>query len=203
MIATITQRLSQTEREEWTLQKSIISKGREGFWATVSSLEIIRRKRLFREEFESFEQFALDKLDMSSRYANKLIEALSVRSSLGAVVPEKLAAKVDNPWKLRNLKGLKTERMVEVVEHANAAAGGGTITGRQLCESRREVLGLVETDETDTEASDSLETFRQALSEVDSVDALLIVLESIGSTEDQSLILAEVAPELCEAIRQA
>ena len=203
MIASITQRLSQSEREEWELQKSVISKGRENFWRTVEALEIVRRKRLFRDEYESFEQFALDKLDMSSRYVNKLIEALSVRSSLGTVVPEKLAAKVDNPWKLRNLKGLKTERMVEVVEHANTAAGGGTITGRQLAESRREVLGLVDTEEPDTEADDSLETFREALAEIDSVDALLLVLESLGSVEDQALILGEVAPELCDAIRHA
>ena len=201
MIATITQRLSQTEREEWSLQQSVISKGRENFWRTVEALEIVRRKRLFREDYESFAAFALDKLDMTSRYVNTLIEALSVRSSLGTVVPEKLAGKVDNPWKLRNLRGLKTERMAEVVEHAEQKCNGGTITARQIAASRREVLGLVDTDEPETD--DSLETFRQALSEVDSVDALLIVLESLGSIDDQALILGEIAPELCEAIRQA
>ena len=201
MIATITQRLSQTEREEWSLQQSVISKGRENFWRTVEALEIVRRKRLFREDYESFAAFALDKLDMTSRYVNTLIEALSVRSSLGTVVPEKLAGKVDNPWKLRNLRGLKTERMAEVVEHAEQKCNGGTITARQIAASRREVLGLVDTDEPETD--DSLETFRQALGEVDAVDALLIVLESLGSTEDQALILGEVAPDLCEAIRLA
>lgn len=203
MIATITERLDQTERAEWSLQKSVISKGRENFWRTVEALEIIRRKRLFREDYGSFEAFVLAELDLTSRYANKLIESLSVRSTLGTVVPKNLASKIDNPWKLRNLRGLKTERMVEVVEHAEAAVGGGTITARQLAESRREVLGLVDTEEQDTETDDSLETFRQALSEVDSVDALMIVLESLGSTEDQALIVAEICPELCEAIRQA
>ncbi len=201
MLTTLSERLNQAERDEWALQSSVISKGKEGFWRTVEALEIVRRKRLFREDYESFSAFALDRLDMTSRYVNKLIEALSVRSNLGTIVPENLAGKVDNPWKLRNLRGLKSERMVEVVEHAEAAVGGGTITARQLAESRREVLGLVDTEEPDTETADSLETFREALSEIDSVDALLIVLESLGSVEDQALILGEVAPELCEAIR--
>ena len=199
MIATITQRLSQTEREEWSLQQSVINKGRENFWRTVEALEIIRRKRLFREEFESFDAFVSDRLDMSSRYANILIRSANARTTLGTVVPEKTAAKINSPWKLRNLAGLTTEKMVEVVEHAELASEGGTISARQIAASRREVLGLVE--EPDTEADDSLETFRQALSEVDAVDALLLVLESLGSVEDQAVILAEVAPELCDAIR--
>lgn len=201
MLTTLTERLSQTERDEWTLQQSVINKGRENFWRTVEALEIIRRKRLFREEYETFAEFVLAKLDMTSRYANKLIEALSVRSNLGTIVPKNLAGKVDNPWKLRNLKGLKTERMVEVLEHAEQKCNGGTITARQIAESRREVLGLVETDEPDTETDDSLDRFREALAEIDSVDALMIVLESIGSVEDQAVILGEVAPELVSAIR--
>ena len=203
MIATITQRLSQTEREEWSLQQSVIIKGRENFWRTVEALEIIRRKRLFREEFESFDAFVSDRLDMSSRYANILIRSANARTTLGTVVPETTAAKINSPWKLRNLAGLTTQKMVEVVEHAEKAADGGEITARQIATSRKEVLGLVDTNEPYTETDDSLETFRQALSEVDSVDALLLVLESLGSTDDQALILGEVAPELCDAIRLA
>ena len=199
MIATITQRLSQTEREEWSLQQSVIIKGRENFWRTVEALEIIRRKRLFREEFESFDAFVSDRLDMSSRYANILIRSANARTTLGTVVPETTAAKINSPWKLRNLAGLTTQKMVEVVEHAEKASEGGEITARQIASSRREVLGLVDTDEPETD--DSLETFRQALSEVDSVDALLLVLESLGSVEDQALILAEVAPELVSALQ--
>ena len=202
MIATITQRLSQTEREEWSLQQSVIIKGRENFWRTVEALEIIRRKRLFREEFESFDAFVSDRLDMSSRYANILIRSANARTTLGTVVPETTAAKINSPWKLRNLAGLTTQKMVEVVEHAEKASEGGEITARQIASSRREVLGLVP-EEPDTETDDSVDRFRQALSEVDSVDALLLVLESLGSIDDQALILGEVAPELCDAIRLA
>ena len=203
MSTTLTERLSQTERVEWTLQLSIVERGRDGFWKTVEALATIRQKRLFREEFESFDAFVSDRLDMSSRYANILIRSANARTTLGTVVPETTAAKINSPWKLRTLAGLTTEKMVEVVEHAEKAADGGEITARQIATSRKEVLGLVDTNEPYTETDDSLETFRQALSEVDSVDALLIVLESLGSIDDQALILGEIAPELCEAIRQA
>ena len=203
MSTTLTERLSQTERVEWTLQLSIVERGRDGFWKTVEALATIRQKRLFREEFESFDAFVSDRLDMSSRYANILIRSANARTTLGTVVPETTAAKINSPWKLRNLAGLTTEKMVEVVEHAELASAGGEVTAKQLAASRREVLGLVDTEEPDTEADDSLETFREALAEIDSVDALLLVLESLGSVEDQALILGEVAPELCDAIRHA
>ena len=202
MLTTLTERLNQAERAEWELQKSVINRGREHFWGTVSALEIIRRKRLFREEFESFDAFVSDRLDMSARYANILIRSCNARTTLGTVVPETTAAKINSPWKLRNLAGLTTEKMVEVVEHAELASEGGEISAKQIAASRREVLGLVP-EEQDTETDDSLDRFRQALSDVDSVDALMIVLESLGSIDDQALILGEIAPELCEAIRQA
>ena len=38
MSTTLTERLSQTERVEWTLQLSIVERGRDGFWKTVEAL---------------------------------------------------------------------------------------------------------------------------------------------------------------------
>lgn len=159
--------------------------------------------RLFREEFETFAAFVRAKLDVSERYAGMLIMASSDRAVLGTTVPENLSEKIDNPWKLRNLKGLTPESMRAVCEHAESVADGREITAKIIASSRKLIMGSTDAEiAKDTqEQSDAMERFRVALAEIDSVDALAIVLETFGGVDEQTMILTETCPELIEAIQ--
>ncbi len=196
----LTERLNPEERQEWTKQLTVIELGKKHFWATVEALSIIRKDRLFREEFSTWEAFVTVRLGMTKRYADMLILGSSALSILGTIVPETVVRKIATPWKLRNLSGLTTEKMAEVVNHAEACSGGGQISGTMIIESKKFVMGDGGSGDG-AEVSDAMESFKRALSEIDSVDALLLCLESLGGVEDQALILAEIAPELVAAIR--
>ncbi len=196
----LTEKLNAEERQEWTKQLTVIELGKKHFWATVEALSIIRKDRLFREEFSTWEAFVTVRLGMTKRYADMLILGSSALTILGTIVPETVVRKIATPWKLRNLSGLTTEKMAEVVNHADGCSGGGEISGSMIVASRKIVMGEVGADDG-AEASDAMQTFKRALSEIDSVDAVLLCLELLGSVEDQALILSEIAPALVAAIK--
>jgi hypothetical protein len=202
----LSERLNPEERQEWTTQLVVLQRGKEHFWATISALALIRKQRLFREEYPSFEAFTRDRMGMSARYASMLIAGAAALDVLGTKVPENLVAKLENPWKLRNLSGLTTDQMVEVVNHAESCSGGGEITSTMIAASKRIVMGIADSDDATedqetVEQSEEMQAFQDALAEIDSVDALAMVLESFGPIPEQCMILCEVQPELCEAIR--
>lgn len=196
----LTERLNPAERQEWNRQLAVIQKGKEHFWATIEALAIIRKDRLFREEFSTWRDFVVERLGMSKRYADFLILGASTRGILGTIVPEKLAKQIETPWKLRNLSGLTPDKMKEVVEHAESMADGSEITAKLIASSRKTVLGLNDIDE-DSETSEEMQAFQDALDGIDAVDGLLHLLSTLGSVEDQATILAEVCPELVSVIR--
>ena len=197
------EKLDPTERQEWNTQLAIVKQGKEYVWATIEALSVIRKQRLFREEFKTFDDFVRSRLDMSARYASMLISASQDRSTLGTKVPENLSEKINNPWKLRNLKGLTPQSMKAVVERAESVADGKEITAKIIASSRKLIMGTTDDElvQEPTEQSDAMERFKSALSEIDSVDALQEVLSSFGGIDEQALIIVETQSELCEAIR--
>ncbi len=197
------EKLDPTERQEWNLQLGIVKKGKEAFWQTVEALAVIKRKRLFREEFDTFDAFTRSKLDMSARYGDMLIQGAAARSILGTIVPEKLASRIEKPWKLRKLTGLTPDSMKAVCLHAEEVADGKEITAKIIASSRKVIMGSTDAELVqESEAQlDAMERFREVLSEVDSVDALSIVLETFGGIDEQTMIMTETQAELCEAIR--
>lgn len=196
----LSEKLNDSERMEWQRQLAIVARGKQMFWQTLIALGEIRKQRLFREDFETFEKFVNVKMDLTLRYASMLISAAQNREELGTIIPENVAAKLDNPWKLRNLSGLTTAKMVEVVTHAESCSGGGEITSTMIAQSRRLLTGQAQSDEQQ-ETSDAMARFEEALCQIDSVDALAIVLATFGGVPEQCIVLEEACPELVAAIR--
>ena len=79
-----TEKLDATERQEWNRQCKVIEKNKDNFWAMIDAVAVIRKQRLFRQDFKTFEEFVEQRVEgIGLRYTNKLIEAAEARKKLG------------------------------------------------------------------------------------------------------------------------
>jgi hypothetical protein len=65
----------------------VIKQGLQTFIEVGEALFIIRDKRLYRNEFNTFEDYCQEKWSLGKRYVNQLIQASEVISNLGAIAP--------------------------------------------------------------------------------------------------------------------
>ena len=65
----------------------VIKQGLKTFIEVGEALFIIRDKRLYRREFNTFEDYCQEKWSLGKRYVNQLIQASEVISNLGAMAP--------------------------------------------------------------------------------------------------------------------
>ena len=65
----------------------VIKQGLKTFIEVGEALFIIRDKRLYRREFNTFEDYCQEKWALGKRYVNQLIQASEVISNLGAMAP--------------------------------------------------------------------------------------------------------------------
>jgi hypothetical protein len=65
----------------------VIKQGLNTFIEVGEALFIIRDKRLYRREFNTFEDYCQEKWSLGKRYVNQLIQASEVISNLGAIAP--------------------------------------------------------------------------------------------------------------------
>jgi hypothetical protein len=65
----------------------VIKQGLNTFIEVGEALFIIRDKRLYRREFNTFEDYCQQKWSLGKRYVNQLIQASEVISNLGAIAP--------------------------------------------------------------------------------------------------------------------
>lgn len=81
-------RLNPEERRELMEAESQISAGLDTFYDVAKALYAIRNGKLYREAYPSFEAYCREKWDIGRRYANRLIQAGEVLSSLGPIDPK-------------------------------------------------------------------------------------------------------------------
>ena len=62
--------------------ESAIENLRFAFWAAGKALQVIRNARLYREQFETFDEYTQSKWDITPQYANKLIRTWRVAEAL-------------------------------------------------------------------------------------------------------------------------
>lgn len=104
--------------------EGIIEDGLQSFVATGMALAEIREKRLYKDEFSTFEQYCRKRWGLSRPYADQLISAQKVvaeleTTAIGSEMPR-------NERQVRPLTKLRTkEKRAEAWESAVKAAGNG------------------------------------------------------------------------------
>jgi hypothetical protein len=107
-----------------------------------SALATIRKERLYRAEFGTFEDYCKSKWGMAHRHANRLIEAANIAEELGPVGP-----KPESERHVRPLSILPPEQRADAWREATEAAPAGRVTAAhvQSVVDRRTGKGEAET----------------------------------------------------------
>lgn len=136
-----TEKLDATERSEWNKQLKVIDKNKDNFWAMIDAVGVIRKQRLFRQEFKTFEEFVEQRVEgIGLRYTNKLIEAAEARKKLGTIVPENVASEFTKPNQLNELSDVPDDKLEEVATKAVEYAGGSSPTAKDIQCAKQDVM---------------------------------------------------------------
>ena len=120
--------LTISEQNEFERCEVAIKQGLETFIEVGTALMTIRNKRLYRAEFETFEEYCRDRWGMEYRSANRLIAASETISNLGPIGPVPITESQARP--LTSLQPeVQREAWAEVVE-----THGGNITATKVQE---------------------------------------------------------------------
>ncbi|MDX2215497.1 MAG: hypothetical protein SFY66_19695 [Oculatellaceae cyanobacterium bins.114] len=105
-----------------------IERGLKAFYEAGQALMEMRDRRLYREEFATFEDYCQTRWEMSKTHANRLIEAAEVIETLtpiGVILPI-------NESQARPLAPLSVEARVEVMQASAAIAPSGKPTAAHV-----------------------------------------------------------------------
>jgi len=117
--------LTVTEQTELESLETIINQNVGAFYKVGCALAKIRDSRLYRETYDTFEDYCKDRWDMTRDYSYKLIGSSQVIENLGTIVPT-------NEAQTRPLTKLKPERQREAWERVVETAPEGKITARYV-----------------------------------------------------------------------
>lgn len=154
-MSALKEKLDTVERGEWRKQKAIIAKGREDFWTFMKAIKVVRDKRLYREDYKTFEAFVESECGIVKSYVNRLIEASNVRDDLapmGAKNPK--ACEINKERQLRELVDVPKDELEAVVEKAAEIAGDAPITAKIIREAKAEVLEYEDVPDREPGADD-------------------------------------------------
>ena len=126
----MTAALSKTGARRLAEAESAIERGLATFWEVGASLLQIRDERLYRADFDTFEDYCQQRWNMTRRRANQLVEA----AQLGTMVP------IANERQARALAGLDADEALEVYGEAEAE-GNVTAAGLTAARERRNPSG--------------------------------------------------------------
>ncbi|MCU0720524.1 MAG: hypothetical protein MUC83_12520 [Pirellula sp.] len=215
-----TETLDVNEREAWVRNLKIIERGRKAFWEFIGAVDEIRKKRLYRQDYKTFEKFAEEKVGIGKRYLNQLMEANQIRQKMGAIAPKTVEV-FNSESQLAELKSVPESKLKEFVE--TVAEKYEKPTAKQIAEERERILQPVIVPVSKTidapsvkpvidavvpkrkaesvkpepvappapvvRPADEKDQLKGLLTKLDAVDALQIVLESLGTIEQQAEIL--------------
>jgi hypothetical protein len=128
--------LSEFEQADFFACEEVLGTGWDGFVQCGLALARIRDGRLYREQYNTFEDYCRDKWQYGRRYVNQLISAAQVFTYLGANRSQK---KPEHETQVRPLVGLTGEQVVAAWELAVQKAGSGKITERLVKKAVQEL----------------------------------------------------------------
>ena len=114
----------------------VIERGKKMFVEVGTSLMEIRVKRLYRGEYETFEEYCQSKWGFSKSFANKGIIAAEIACTLGTIVP------ISNEGTAREFVSVPKEDRPAVAEKAKTIAaekGRDTINSRDVKEAKAKI----------------------------------------------------------------
>lgn len=128
------QPLTDGEREQLAFHEARVSHNLEAFWLVAASLLAIKDRKLYRESFDTFEDYCEDRWHFSARYARYIIRAKSI---MDALLADNLPAPTHES-QLRPLQGLSDLDAKSI--WSNATAMTSKPTAAQVQQSADEYL---------------------------------------------------------------
>ena len=123
--------LTAVERTEWIEKRDTVRRGKAVFYEVGQALLVIREKRLYREEYFTWDDFCDAELGRSRRYADNMIESAQAVKNLGAIAPE-FSTIPTTESQARELVGLQPQQQCEVWQAAVETAPGGKVTAAHI-----------------------------------------------------------------------
>ncbi|AUI68133.1 DUF488 domain-containing protein [Beggiatoa leptomitoformis] len=136
--------LSPNEFQEFAQHEAIVKEGLQTFYDIGEALLTIRDKRLYRAEFNSFEEYCQEKWGFVRRQADRLIQAFEVTENLrpvGLTVPH-------NEAQARPLAKLEPEKQRQAWQKAVEMSPDGKPTSKQVKQAVNAIIKQEESQET-------------------------------------------------------
>lgn len=150
--------LSVSEQSELTACESVIERNLSAFHEMGRALQKIRDGRLYRHEYETFEDYCQGKWGLGRNYANKVIQASEVVENLSNGYHGTQTQIPTSERQARELASLEPEKQIEVWQVAVETAPNGKVTAEHIRETRQAILGeteAVEEPEEDDEPEEA------------------------------------------------
>ena len=125
--------LSQAETDRLQQLETVIHRGKQAFIEVGVALMEVRESRLYRSEFNTFEEYCSGKWGFNRNFANKMIVSSDLARDLGTIVP------IPNEGTAREFVSVPKEDRPAVAEEAKAIAakqGRDTINSRDVKEAK-------------------------------------------------------------------
>ncbi len=121
--------LSLTEIDRLAKLESVVQKNLVGFAAAGEALTEIRDKRLYRSDFETFEEYCGKKWGLKRQRAYELMDAAEIASNLSEISDTRIRES-----HAAELKNLPAEEQREAWQEAVATAPEGKVTAKHVAE---------------------------------------------------------------------
>ncbi len=131
----MTELLVESEHSELLQHEQVIEHGLRTFVDVGNALLAIRDKRLYRQDFGTFEEYCGERWGFSSTHAKRLVDSAIIAQNL-----EPFGAKYFSESHLRPLKNLQPEQQREVYQKAVETAPNGKVTAAHVEATVRGVL---------------------------------------------------------------
>lgn len=115
--------------------EAVIERGMQTFMEVGQALAEIRDSRLYREQFETFEDYCHQRWGLSRSRAYQMIDASDIAHAMSTIVDTPLPT---NEGQARELSGLEPESAAEVMREAREQTGG-RVTASAIREARNEI----------------------------------------------------------------
>ena len=138
----LTDKLNEDERLRWTELNEVVKKGLKGLLAAGQALVEIRDRRLYREEFGTWESYCRDMLGYSKAQANRLISGAEVLTDLAPIGAKMMPARESHLRELARLPEpeLRVEAWQNVLNEPNSDVTASTV--RKAVSTVRKKAGL-------------------------------------------------------------
>jgi len=128
--------LTTIEATDLAQHEATIDRGLKTFYEVGNALVAIRDGRLYRGQFDTFEDYCQGRWGIARNYANKMIAAAGIIRNLGTIVPTDASPIVGilpvNEAQTRPLALLEPEQQREAWQRAVESAPNGKVTGAHV-----------------------------------------------------------------------